>query len=157
MKHLNFVAFKGKSWVSKAIRYFTRSKDYSHIAVLLDDCNLIEAWKGRTHRSFFSEHTKDTIYEIWSLGVPDNVHYHCMKYYQHPATVQTPYDYFGIAGFILKKTVKQSKKRLFCSELAMTPLSSAMCWGKIVPSHISPESFVDIIQAAGGHFKRGVI
>lgn len=40
---LKFVAFKGVSKSSKIIKFFTWS-EYSHIAVLLQDNTLIEAW-----------------------------------------------------------------------------------------------------------------
>jgi hypothetical protein len=155
MQELKFIAFKGKSIVSKAIRYFTRSRDYSHVAILMPDSKLIEAWDHQgwgqwTDYSTIAKHTKGTKYEIWELEVSEEAAAHCMGYYQHHADLKTPYDYFGVAGFIFKKTTRHSKKKLFCSELCITPLCEAKGWDKITPNHISPESFVDIIQAAGG-------
>ena len=156
MPELKFEVFRGKSWVSKAIRYFTRSRYYSHTAVMLPDNRLIEAWnhnggmKQWTDYSAIEKHTPGTKYEIWKLPVTQEVYDHCMSFYIHHAEVKTPYDYAGIIGFVLKKTVRQNKKKLFCSELSMGPLCNSMGWDKIEPSHISPENFIDIIQAAGG-------
>jgi len=164
MKELKFVAFRGKSWVSKAIRYFTRSKDYSHIAILMEEQKgiLIEAWThgGLTQWTDYSsidKHTPGTKYEIWTLEVPDDVYEHCMNYYKHHAEQKTRYYYAGILGFIFKKSVKQNKNKLFCNEEAITPLCEAMPWAKIVPSNTNPETFIYIIQAAGGYFRAGTV
>lgn len=165
MPELKFVAFKGKSWVSKCIRYFTRSPQYSHIAILVPGMKntLIEAWnheggmKQWTDFSAIRKHTPGTQYEIWTLEVSEDVFKHCVNYYAHHAQQKTPYDYMGIIGFILKKTVKQNKKKLFCSELAITPLVEAKLWHKIIPSNTDPDRFVGIIQAAGAYLTKGVV
>lgn len=165
MPELKFVAFRGKSVVSRLIRYFTRSPEYSHIAVLVPKMKntLIEAWnheggmKQWTDFSAIKQHSPGTRYEIWTLEVSEDVYKHCTNYYGHHAQQKTPYDYRGIIGFILKKTVKQNKKKLFCSELAITPLAEAREWDKVIPSHIDPGNFVDIIQAAGAWCKPGVV
>ena len=162
MKELRFVAFRGKSWISKVIRYFTRSKDYSHIAIMLPDDNLIEAWTHGgwtqwTDYSSLDKHTPGTKYEVWPLMVSDTVYEYCMNYYIHHAEQKTPYDYAGILGFIFKKSVKQNKKKFFCNELAITPLCESLKWDKIVPSNTNPETFIYIIQAAGGYFKAGKV
>ena len=164
MSELMFVAFKGKSVISKTIRWFTRSMDYSHIAVMLPDGKLVEAWnhaggfKQWVDYSAIEIHTPKTHYEVWSLEVPEGVHDFCLNYYNHHAQAKTPYDYKGIIGFISKGKKHENKNKLFCSELAISPVAHGLGWDRITPAHIDPETFIDIIQAAGGRLvKEGVV
>jgi hypothetical protein len=159
MKHIRMVAFKGVSFVSKGIKFFTRSGDgYSHVAVLLEDGEtLLEAWphnkkrpwKQWTDYSTFDNHTKGTPYEIWRISVTDEVYNACMSYYIHHADVKTPYDYAGVIGFIFKK-VKDKVHKLFCSEYLIYPISKGCQWDKVIPSHVSPQNAVEIFQVFGG-------
>lgn len=155
MSNLNFVAFYGVSTVSSLIRYFTRSRSYSHIAISISKDKLIEAWphegglKQWTDYSSFDKHTPGTVYEIWSLPVSAECKQFCMSYYNAMAKAKTPYDYKGVLGFVFKKSVKESPDKLFCSELAITPLVTFNNWRTIRSHLVSPRDFVNIVEAAG--------
>lgn len=156
MKELKFVAFHGKSFISKCIRYFTRSRLYSHIAVLLsDNGDLIEAWeqsgmKACVDWSNINKHTDGTKYEVWGLEVDDFVYESCMQFYSNNARRRTGYDYKGVIGFIFKKAVKENPNKFFCSEFCIYPLCISKKWTTIKPHLVSPRDFVNIIEASGG-------
>jgi len=165
LRQLNFVAFKGKSLTSRAIRWWTKSKTYSHIAILsggpTSSC-LIEAWphKGGIRQwwdfSSFKSHTPGTYYEIWCLPVDEKVYQYCMEQFCMFASTKISYDWKGIAGFVFK-TMKDSRRGMFCSEGAIKPLVDKMKWSKINPGQIDPQSFIEIIQAAGAkRIKTGI-
>ncbi len=157
MKTLHFVGFYGKSFTSSLIRYFTRSRTYSHIAILITDKGqLIEAWphkggwKQWTDYSDIYKHTPGTKYEIWGLEVEDTAYDKCMKFYREQADNQVTYDYAGVISFLFKKTVKENPDRFFCSELAVYPLCDVFEWKTIKPHLVSPRDFINIIEASGG-------
>jgi len=149
---LKFVAFRGKSLVSKAIRFWTRSKGYSHIAILMPNERLIEAWphkggiKSWTDWSDWSAHTPGTKYEIWELSVSEEIYDYCISYYEKAAAEKIPYDWAGIIAFVFK--TKDRKNKMFCSEIAVTPVVIKKRW-IIDPAKIHPALFVDIMQIAG--------
>lgn len=152
MAELRFIAFKGKSWIAAAIRYFTRSQAYSHIAVLMDDDRLIEAWphKGGTKQwtdySDISKHKKGSKYEIWSIEVTDEEKKHCEDRWIEMAENKVPYDYAGVIGFVFKKTIKENHNKLFCSEMAIMPICEYRQWQKVDPSLVSPKDFVYLLE-----------
>lgn len=161
---LKFVSFRGKSLTSKAIKFWTRS-EYSHIAVQpFDDLPiLIEAWphKGGFKTwwdwSSLEQHTPGTPFEVWAIDVPIEVEKSCMNQYNKWAREKQSYDWRGIIGFVFK-FVRDAKKGRFCSEGAIEPLAREMDWNRITPSHISPQNFVEIIQAAGAKIEsRGTV
>ena len=160
MAQIKLVAFYGKSFVSKSIRYFTRSKKYSHIAVMMPDGRLIEAWphgkskiKSWTDWSDWSAHTPGTKYEIWSLEVSDNTASYCHNRWIEMAEQKVPYDWWGIVGFVFKK-IKNSKAKLFCSEMWITPSVEVKQFQSINPENIDPASLVAIIEYAGGKLEK---
>lgn len=154
MGTVRYVAFRGKSWISKLIRFVTRSKKYSHIGFLSANGELIECWPSRKNPfqrwcfSSFDNHRKGTSYEIWELAVPNETVFWIEEFFHDTARTGVMYDWLGVVGFVFK-LVRDSSDRLFCSEGCMTPLVKYLGWDNINPSHVSPQDFIEIIQAAG--------
>ena len=152
---LVFLAFKGKSMTSKVIRFWTRSKNYSHIAMSVDG-KLIEAWphggnplKAWVDYGSFENHKEGTEVEIWTLEVSESVYHYCLEQWRKMAELGVPYDWKSIIGFVLKSS-KDKKNRLFCSEAAIKPLVEILLLDRINPNHVDPQSFIELIQAMGG-------
>lgn len=159
MPNVRFVAFKGKSFVSKAIRFVTRSKKYSHIGFLDSKNYLIECWPSSTNcfqhwcYSCFADHSPGTKFEIWGLEVNNNQQFLIEKTLETYAKKKTKYNWLGCLGFVFKFFGKRPN-RLFCSEGCVTPLVKFLGWNSITPSHVSPQDFVELIEAAGAKLVR---
>lgn len=173
MRKLRWAAFKGKSLISKAIRFYTRSTDYSHIAVvnspldttqLLDVVTLnkkhqflIEAWNhsGNPFKQWidfsgFDAHSTRTEYEIWELEVNDEIYTACMRAWREMAKEKVKYDWASIIGFVLKTKKDVNSGKMMCSEMSITPIAYWKNWLKIRPHKVHPDYFICLIQAAGG-------
>ena len=132
-----FYAFKGKSLLSRAIRYWTRGV-YSHIAIhdpANSDNPLIEAWKfGREVRWGFSSlanHTPGTLYELWRLPSKGRAEYDfCLNFWRMLAHNNAPYDFGAIFAFI-KRGSYTNNDRFFCSEGAIYPIFAWRNWNRI--------------------------
>jgi len=151
-----FAAFKGKSFISKLIKFWTRS-EYSHIAYLEDinDTYLIEAWKFEdgTYWGFssFQNHTKGTPVEIWEKEVTSKEKEIVRNVMVKFATNKVPYDWKGIFGFVLK--CKDDKNKYFCSEGCAYALKEAGIWNKDLNiSVIHPGYFVQLMLVS--NFKK---
>jgi hypothetical protein len=163
MAKVRFVAFKGKSLVSVAIRFFTRSKKYSHIGYLKTDEALIECWPSKGNRfqrwsvGGFENHSPGTDYEIWELIVTDKQYKYIDWFFYKAALFGFAYDWLGCMGFVFR-LVRDSRDRFFCSEGCAAPLCRHLGWESVVPSHVSPQDFVELLDAAGGYMvKRGKV
>lgn len=147
---VEFVAFKGISWTSKLIRFWTRSS-YSHIAYKTERGDLIEAWHFedgmRWGYSFLSQHTKGTPYEVWALDVDDEKAEEVNKFLEQLADNKVPYDWHGILGFVFK--VKDDKSKYFCSEGCALALVKAGIWVDIDTWRVYPGFFVDLMKVSG--------
>ena len=152
MSKVRFVAFKGQSLVSRVIRFVTRSKDYSHIAYLSLNNQLIECWPTKNNKyqhwaySKFENHKKNTSYEIWEFNVGKFQARYIDDEMHKLALCRVKYDWLGCLGFVFK-LVKDSKTRMFCSEGCISPIVKVFNWNKITPSHVSPQDFIELIQA----------
>ena len=148
---LRFYAFKGKSFLSRLIRFWTRG-EYSHIAIEIEN-KLIEAWKHGKKLcwgySDLTNHTPKTPYEIWELPLTPEEEDFCRIFYKSLADTSASYDLRGVFGFVFKVT-EGDKRKWFCSEGAIYPLVVLRDWNKIKPWRVSPTRFIEIIQAAGG-------
>lgn len=159
MPVVKFAVFEGKSFVSKAIRFVTRSSKYSHVGFLTNTDELIECWPTPGNKfqnwtlSSFANHKKGTSYEIWELKVskPKSFLIHC--FFQDQLNFSTKYDWLGVLAFVFK-SLNTSPRRLFCSEGCIKPLVKLFDWTKITPSHVSPQNFVEILQVAGARCTR---
>ena len=139
---MKILAYKGLSFISKAIRWQTRSP-YSHIAVELDDGSVVEAWHvgGVAHnRSFRAVHTKGTEVDVFAIAR------------KHDAIVMSDfllnqvgkkYDFGSIARFMSRRAEPHDEK-WFCSELAMACVyvGGVDLLKRIPDSHVSPGQMV---------------
>jgi len=154
MSSVKFVAFRGQSWISKAIRFVTRSPSYSHVGFLTGMGTLIECWPNPQNRfqrwciSSFDFHRAGTEYEVWELPCSQTHMIAISKFITQLAIKNTKYDWIGVLAFVFKR-LSDADLRWFCSEGCVAPLVKAFKWTKVNPSHISPQNFVELIQVAG--------
>ena len=130
--------YQGKSWVSKAICWQTRSK-YSHVAVELDSGQVIEAWHVggvRLLESVEEGHTPGTVVDCFEV----------YRDYDNNAIegwllrqVGQDYDFTAIARFMSRRNHPVNGK-WFCSELVAEAfrIGGLDLLRRIPPSHISP-------------------
>ncbi len=158
MEKLIFYSFYGKSFISKLIKFWTRSK-ISHIAIGLEkpwNYELIEAWKEKNskfkvnwHFTNLDNHTKGTKYDIWELEVSEDMYKFCMEKYYNYAFYKMEYDWKAIFSFVFK-TKKENRKGKMCSEGAIKPI---LIWeninSKIDASKINPQDFLNLISMIG--------
>jgi len=114
---MKFAFYKGTSIISKAIRWYTRGQ-YSHVAVILDDGRIIEAWHNpasiRIINSLSEGHTKGTVVDIFEVKLEDEAA--AINYAL--SCIGIKYDFLGIFGFISHKDL-DNRGKMFCSEFAM--------------------------------------
>ena len=135
---MKILAYRGISWISKAIRWQTRSK-YSHIAIELNDGSVIEAWhiggvkQNASFRTVHSLKTKVDVFEITGKYDEKKVLEFLKMQLGHK------YDFRSIIRFITRKSSKISPK-WFCSELACEAFREGGLdlLSRITSSHVSP-------------------
>lgn len=123
MSQASILLFKGTSFVSRFIRWFTWS-EYSHVAILFNSDGMVyESWDGvGVIKSFRWElgksHTSGTQVDIYDFNQPltDDEARQMREYAE--SQVGRKYDRMAILGFLLRKKL-QSKDRLFCSEYVL--------------------------------------
>ncbi len=149
---LMYAFFKGKSLLSKLIKFWTRS-EYSHVAFLLDDDTLIECWgnsvfnvKWQIVSPPFKNHIKGTPIEIWSLNVSKQEYEFIKNFMLCLGLSSFPYDYTGVLSFVLK-VEKHNRCGFFCSEGCVYPIAKYRKWKTIKPYHINPVMFLNILEA----------
>ncbi len=111
-------AYRGTSWVSKAIRWQTRGV-YSHVAVVLPGGAIVEAWhkpaRVRIINSLAQGHTPGTcidLFEVQTTPRQEEIIIHFLR-----SQVGKRYDFMGVARFITRRN-KDNSEKWFCSELA---------------------------------------
>jgi uncharacterized protein YycO len=135
-------AYKGKSIISRLIRFQTRSV-YSHIAFELDDGLTVEAWnKGGVSRSenYATLHTKGTEVDVFKVDTKYNKEkVKCFV----DAQIGQKYDFKAIGRFLTRRNHRVNDK-WFCSELAFAALvAGGLPLLKRIPaSHVSPRDLV---------------
>jgi len=150
---MKVLLYQGRSWISKAIKWQTRSK-YSHVAVELNDGSVIEAWhKGGVRRIInpWVGHTNRTRVDFFSVNADFA-----------PATLETwlrqqvgmKYDFGAIARFMSRRN-EPADDRWFCSELVTYGFRVAgldLLHESIPASHVSPRDvsispYLDFIKS----------
>lgn len=140
-KHLKILAYRGKSLISRAIRFQTRS-NYSHIAVSLPDGSVIEAWHvgGVRHvKNASVGHTPGTQVDVFDIAA-DYDQAAVIAYLK--SQVGKKYDFRSILRFISRRDDAHNDK-FFCSELSESALLAGglrLLNGR--PSHHSPRDTV---------------
>lgn len=137
---IQIALYKGKSTISRLIRWQTRSQ-YSHAAALLDDGSVIEAWHigGVRHApSLMANHTPGTQVDIYT--VPCAVRQ--QKVYETflVAQIGKKYDFKSVFRFASHVSARETGK-WFCSELVTAALNEANLnpLARINPAEVSPQ------------------
>lgn len=165
-RKLYFAFFRGKSFTSKIIQFFTRS-NLSHVGYLYDETNLnkiIEVWpiknniigffKQKWRYNYISNHSVGTTIFIVELEVDENNFKLVDRYFKCLVENNTGYNWFGVIGFVLPFWKKGSKNGYFCSEGCV----EALKYGEILDREIqgwkySPDEFYELLLAIGGKTK----
>ncbi len=136
---MKILLFQGKSWVSKAICWQTRSK-YSHAALMLDDGSVIEAWHvgGVLHNKTISTvHSPGTTVKVFEVTTKvDEAGVVRFAKYQ----LGKKYDFGSILRFLSRRAEPVDNK-WFCSELvaAACAAGGVNLLSRVTPhSHLSP-------------------
>lgn len=141
---MRIAAYKGKSLISKAIRWQTRGK-YSHVAVMLDDGRIIEAWhnpaKVRVITSLSEGHTPGTKVDIFEVETTPDQEVRIAEFLLDQ--VGKKYDFGGVLRFLSRRN-KNNPQMWFCSKLAF----SCFLYGgiellkRIEPYQVAPVTMV---------------
>jgi len=157
---IRFLAFKGNSFISKLIKFWTRD-EYSHIAYLSLDNQIIECWKFdfplKIYWDFSSlkNHNKNTIIEIWSKEVDGNKAILLDNFMKSLAYKKVKYDWLGLFGFVIK--CSDDKNRLFCSEGCAMGLVKSNIWPQLKTELIHPGYFVQLLKVSGFKKEKTII
>lgn len=132
--------YKGKSFISRAIKFATWGK-YSHTAIILDDNYIVEAWQGsnsvRVIKSLSDGHKPGTPVDIYSARMGSEQERIFRAFVE--AQVGKKYDFWGIAGFLRRKDLQRGES-WFCSELFAAGCEKAgiTLFNNLRPSQTSP-------------------
>lgn len=133
---MKLLLFKGRGFISRLIRWQTRSK-YSHAALLLSDGRtIIEAWQGAGVRvKEITDWTDVDLFEIEGLTPLVETRAYSFACDQ----VGKKYDYWGVIRFVSRRHMPANEK-WFCSELAFAALEIAglRLLERIDASEVSP-------------------
>lgn len=152
---MKIVFYRGTGIINRAIRFFSRG-GYSHVAIILKDGSIIEAYpfKGVRRRSGIKDEIKkDTTIETYMVPAS---HEECISIEQFLISqLGKKYDYLSVFGFILYAT-KESRKasqKWFCSELVFAAFQKANinllervdAW-KVSPSLLSYSPYINFVD-----------
>lgn len=118
---INVIFFEGISFLSKLIRFFTRSK-ISHVGFLFDDNYLLEAWYNKKTkkiywcRSHLSFHTTGTAYKVYTIkNIKKETYFKFKELCNFIDFCKIPYDFIGVICFLIPFKLKVNG-HWFCSE-----------------------------------------
>jgi uncharacterized protein YycO len=121
---LHLCYYHGRSCISRLIEAFTWGP-ISHVAVRDPETGCVwEAWQGGVKRSpsISTLHTERTQVDVYAVDLTDAQHEIVTGFLE--AQVGRPYDYRGIASFLLRINVGKTGA-WFCSELAQAAFAKA--------------------------------
>ena len=147
-------AYKGKSFVSRQIKWFTWS-EYSHVAYVYEDGTCVEAWhKGGVQRNISPGilHSPGTVIEFYELPRPNSI----ISWSQELAEqffeeqIGKKYDFPSVFRFLTRRRESDaSQHKWFCSELVFAVMRSAglrllhrIAAYKVTPGHIVLSPFL---------------
>lgn len=115
---MRIALYKGKSWISKAIRWQTRM-DYSHAAFVLADGSVIEAWQPcvRHVANLSIQHTPGTVVDLFAFCRPLSGEQEAMLAAWAVKQCGINYDYRSILRFVTRKASDGDRAKWFCSEM----------------------------------------
>jgi len=146
MPKLYFTGYKGKSFISKLIKYWTRS-EYSHV----EQCLNLETLKGygayqgyKVGYLYPSYHEKGTRYDIFELECTQE-QLEKFNYFKRQQEGKK-YDYKGIMGFVTNKEEMNNRNKWYCSEIEIYACNYAgirlLNWDVIKMKLVSPGMFL---------------
>jgi len=142
--------YKGTSWISKAIRWQTRSP-YSHSALMFGVGTVYEAWqKGGVSqvKSLGTNHTPGTIVDLFEFDCAGHAKNEMALFLL--AHIGDPYDFSSVLRFATHRPAYKNGK-WFCSELVLTALQAGglISNTSVKPCEVSPRDMGLIAQVAG--------
>jgi hypothetical protein len=150
LSSITFACFKGVSFQSKLIKFWTRG-DYSHTAYVVDDNSsffnsIIEPVNNKywDFSNIYNDHFPNTVIHYYSKSVTIDQKQIVDQFFVKLATNRAKYDWKGILGFVFKNP--DNKSKFFCSEAATMSLIEAGIWpSSLRPYRVSPSYFVDLL------------
>ena len=139
---MRILAYQGISWVSRVIRWQTRSR-YSHIAIEVADNHVYEAWHVggvQLNAHFRAVHTAGTMVDVFAISA----HFDPLRVRHFlDAQIGKRYDFRAVARFLSRRNAP-ADDRWFCSELAVAAFRAGGLdlLARIPPSHVSPRDVI---------------
>jgi uncharacterized protein YycO len=142
---MRIALYQGTGWISKAIMWISRG-GYSHVAMLLNDDTLIEAWAGgvRHRKNLKDKMDTDTLVDVFEVPTTPEQDIIIQSFLEKQ--IGKGYDYLAIVGFILHTTHEGRIQygKWICSELVFAAfqkvkinlLDRVECW-KVSPTILS--------------------
>lgn len=114
---MRVACYQGTSFQSRLIRWLTRS-DYSHVAVVLRDGRVVEAWDSgvRVVDSLSDQHTPGTLVDVFEFTPALTEEQEAAGERYLLSRVGRKYDWKNVFRFVTKRQ-GQDNDRDFCSEL----------------------------------------
>ena len=115
--------YKGTSWTSRIIRWFTRS-EYSHAAWVEVSGKTWESWEPggvRTVPSPLVGHDPRTPIDFFFVQGMDEISAQLVTDFFR-RQLGKPYDFWGIIGFLSRRSRRACDPRWFCSEILIEAL-----------------------------------
>lgn len=131
---MKILAYHGKSWISRAIQWQTRSP-YSHVGIELDDGSVIEAWHvgGVSHSpDYRALHSSGTMVDVF---IVDKDFDKSLTENFLQKQIGKKYDYSAVLRFISRRD-EPADDRWFCSELVFAAMPFLL--NNISPSYTTP-------------------
>lgn len=143
---MKVLLFRGRGLISTLIRWQTRSRQFSHAALLFDDGALFEAWQGKGVWQTTLKSKENVTFFEFVTPLSDEQKRKARKLAE--SFVGAGYDYTGVLRFVSRR-IKDTVDRQFCSEFVMR-----VCAGigadllRLEPERAAPEtlSFSTVIR-----------
>lgn len=119
---MQIVLFKGTSWISRMIRWQTRSK-YSHAAILTEGGTLVESLEGKGVQSTCDWNRPENA-DIFDVPSTQDQRNSIMGFLS--AQVGKPYDWLMVVRFVTRRQEgRRTSGKWFCSELVFAAFQQA--------------------------------
>jgi uncharacterized protein YycO len=123
MSGLRIGLHRSDGWVSKAIKWQTRS-DYSHASIVLADDTVLESMQGRG--VVWGRKVQDCAepVDLFAVTALARVHHDALEFAKRQ--LGKPYDYTMVARFISRRPAHRAESgKWFCSELVFAAFAHA--------------------------------
>ena len=120
---MRILAYKGVSWHSKLIRFYTRS-EYSHVAIEWENKKVTEALASYgvvSSNNYKEHHTPGPVVDVFDVVCDEEMAWTFCR-----SVLGEEYDFSAIARFVTKRK-KHTPRRWFCSELVFRACKEGDC------------------------------